>query len=428
MNPPLEPRRPVWLAVLCLGAAAAVLASPGPERTLFRDLPPNDPVREVIGSVLGSRFYSLRDRFSAEEWSGAGYGAAWDRARSYFPGQTYFVRPGTYFMTHGFDADGRLFMEIHDSPYLALCVENRRTFESGSIVDDYGRMRAAANGREAAGFREKLGPLEAGFLAEKARRDLRRALGEPLYARLLEAFREEDYHMLAGGLMHEGMHAGLSDTHAARLQTEFKAGKIPVQWDELRAFMAEIGYQARFSAWAAGEVRSGWGRMEPLLKGLEAFRRTSRLPVGGGRSRFDQIRTQAWAQAALLRLRARELWQSARRMQELASDFRRDYVRSDAPQDLETSLAGLERDMSAIVSAAGEAIQSDELALRALETVLNTWGAWADGRRPFPPPVTDSRAVVKQAQDIRWPVADTAAPAALMRRAGQELAKDQPAS
>lgn len=424
MSPPPRPRGVVWLAALTLFGAGVLLSRSTLERTLFKDLPSNDPVREIVATVLGSRSTPVRALFTPDEWSNGGYGAAWDGARSYFAGRAYFVRPGTYFMTHGFDADGLRFMEIHDSPYLTLCVANLLTYAPGSIVGDYGRMRAAENGREAAAFREKLGRLEEGFLDEKAHRDLRQTVGGPLYARLLQALREEDYHMLAGGLIHEGMHAGLDDARAARLQAEFKAGTRPVQWDELRAFMAETGYHARFGGWAVAGVRSSWGEIDALLKGLEKLRRTSRLPAGRSLTGFNRVRARAWAEAALVRLRAREIWQSARRMQELVAGFREDYFRGDAPQDLASLLDKLESGTASFAAAAGEAIQANELALRSLGEVLDAWGTWAGGRRPFPPPITDSQAVLKQAKSIRWPAADTETADRLMRRAGEELLRN----
>jgi hypothetical protein len=293
----------------------------------------------------------------------------------------------------------------------------------GSIVEEYGRMRAAANGTEAGGFREKTGRLESFFRDEKSRGELERALGGPLCARLLASLREEDYHMLAGGLMHEGMHAGLDAAQAARLQAEFKAGTRPVQWDELRAFTAEIGYHARFGGWAAADIGASWERIAALAKDLEAYRKMARLPAGTAKDRFDRIKAQIWAQAAFIRLRAREIWQSARRMEDLSISFRKDYVGTDVPADLEAMLAKLEESTSGFVTATETAIRSTELTLRALEALLDTWGVWASGRRPFPPPVTDSRAVLEQAGEIRWPAANTDASAALMRRAGQEIEK-----
>ena len=420
MNPPVKLRGALFAPVLCL-LAAAVLALPPRERTLFREIPPNDPVREVIAAVLGSRRCSLRDRFTAREWSTDGYGAAWERAKGYFPGKTFLVRPGTYFMTHGFDADGRLFMEIHESPYLALCVDNRRTFAPGAVVEEYRRMLAAANGGEAAGFAEKTGRLAASFRDEESHRRLRRALGGSLYLRLVEALRDEDYHMLAGGLIHEGTHAGLDDALVARLQREFKAGSRPVQWDELRAFMAELGYHARSCAPASADIEASWEQVGSLLKSLESFRKTPRLPAGNAKERFDRIAAQAGAQAALIRLRAREIWQSARRMQDLAEGFEKDYVKGTPPPDVGELLAGVGGGAAAFTQAAGGAIQATELAVRSLEAVLETWDAWAAGRRSFPPPVTDSQAIMTRAKGIIWPAPAAGPAAALMKKAAAAL-------
>ncbi|MCX6572762.1 MAG: hypothetical protein NTX99_02105, partial [Candidatus Aminicenantes bacterium] len=290
-------------------AAVAVLGWAPLDRTLFKDIPSNDPVREIVQTVLGSRFFSMRDGFPGKEWTEGGYGAAWERARQYFPGKTYYVVPGTFFMTHGFDADGRLFMEIHESAYLKLCVGNRRTFTPGSIVAAYGRMREPTAGPEAAAFREKLGRLEPFFRAEEAHRGLRQAMGEDLYLGLLKSLSEEDYHMIAGGFMHEGMHAGLDDALVARLQAEFSAGTRPVQWDELRAFMAEIGYHGPYGRWAAGDIAGHWRRVENLLGELEGLRKKPRLDSGSDRGKFERVRAQAWTHAALIRLRMREIWQ-----------------------------------------------------------------------------------------------------------------------
>ncbi len=324
--------RPLLPPLLLLLAAAAVLGRPPLERTLFKNIPRTDPAREVIRTVLGSRFYSMRDGFAASDWTGLGYGGAWERAKRYFPGNIYFVRPGTYFMTHGHDADGRLFMEVHESAYLTLCLENRRTFQPGSVVGEYGRMLGAANGREAAAFREKTGRLESYFRDEGANRRLRKALGDPLYLRLLEELREEDYHMLAGGLMHEGMHAGLDDAIVARVQAEFNAGRRAVQWDEMRAFMAEIGYHGSFCRWAADDIAGQWRQIEGLLSELEKLRKRPALRAEADEVRFEQARTRAWAFAALARLRMREVWQSARRMRDLSASFRKDYVRDTPPR------------------------------------------------------------------------------------------------
>jgi hypothetical protein len=411
-------------------ASIALPARPALDRTLFKDLAANDPVREVVQTVLGSRFFSMREAFPGREWTASGYGAAWDRARQYFPAKAYYVVPGTYFMTHGFDADGRLFMEIHESDFLKLCVENRRTFARDSVAGAYGRMLAATDGREAAAFGEKMGRLEPFFREAAALRGLEKTLGESSYPGFLKSLREEDYHMLAGGLMHEGMHAGLDDAIVSRLQADFSAGTKPVQWDELRAFMAEAGYHGAYGRWAGSDLAGHWRTIEGLLGELEGLRKKANLRPGTDENRFGRVRARAWAHAALLRLRTREIWQSARRMQDLAGSFREDYLRGAAPSDVESALAGLERDTSAYAAAAGEALQETELAVRSLEALLDTWGSWADGRRPFPPPVTDLQALVKRVEEIRWPdpAPASAGAAVLMKRAAEALSKERTSS
>ncbi len=367
----------------------------------------------------------MRDGFPPSEWTGLGYGGAWERAKRYFPGSIYLVRPGTYFMTHGFDADGRLFMEVHESAYLTLCVENRRTFAPGAIVEDYGRMLAATNGLQAAVFREKMGHLEACFRGEEAHGQLRKALGESLYLRLLKELREEDYHMIAGGLMHEGLHAGMDDALVARVQAEFNAGRREVQWDELRAFMAEIGYHAAYCRWATGDIAGLWRQIEGLLGELEGLRKRPSLRPGPDQARFERARAQAWACAALVRLRMREVWQSARRMQDLTGSFRKDYVKSTPPPEVEELLVRLDIGGNGFAASAGRSIQTTELAVRTLEEVLDQWSAWATGRRPFPPPITDSQAISRQVKDIPWPNPARDAAAALMKRAGEEIEKER---
>jgi hypothetical protein len=417
---------PAWIAL-----AAAAIAASGPipaDRTLFLDIPPNDPVREIVQTVLDSRFLSMRGIIPRGEWTAGGYGDAWKRVRRYFPGKTYYVVPGTYFMTHGFDPDGRLFMEIHESAYLALCVENRETFAPEAILGAFGRMREAADGRGAASFREKLGRLENYFGDEAALRGLRKSLGDEPFRALLKDLREEDYHMIAGGLMHEGVHAGLDDAVVARLQAEFGAGQRPVQWDELRAFMAEIGYHSAYVRWAAADVDGSWKNIERLLADLEGLRKMPRLGAGAEKARFDRVRARAWAAAVLVRLRMREIWQSARRMQDLAEGFRRDYVGSAPPADIEDLITRLEKDAGRYVAEAGEAIQAGGFAAASLDDVLDTWSEWAEGRRPFPPPVTDSRAVLDQAKAARWPAPPAGTAAALMKKADEALAKERAAS
>ena len=417
--------RRATVAALALSAFGLAAGHPR-ERTLFRELAPDEPVRGVLQAVFESSPDRIRRGFTEREWNAEGFGIAWDKARSYFPDKAYFVRPGTFFMTHGFDPDGRLFMEIHDSDYLELCAGNLRTFTAGGVVDDYARMRAADDGRDAAAFRDKTGRLEPSFRDEDSHRRLRDALGTPLHRRVLEALREENYHMLAGGLVHEGVHAGVDDASVARIQAEFRSGDRPVQWDELRAFMAESAFHARFCRWAAQDISATRAGIEAALRRLERLRRRPRLGPGRDRLEFERERAKACAFAALARLRMRESWQSVLRLQALVTGFRRDYVRGDPPADVAGRLAAHDRDTAAFVEASGKAVQGMELALRSVEETLDLWTAWADGRRPFPPPNTDSLATVKRLAAVAWPDPPVEGSWALMERAEAALQGGRP--
>lgn len=231
--------------------------------------------------------------------------------------------------------------------------------------------------------------------------------------------------MLAGGLMHEGVHAGLDDVLVARIQSEFKAGGRPVQWDELRAFMAEIVYHGIYGEWAAADLDAGRARTAGLLRKLEALRKRPRLRPGPDRAAFESLRAGIGVEIALGRLRMREIWQSARRAEGLLTSLRQDYVRGRAPEDVEGPLASLERDAARFTAAAGEAIGACELALRDLEKLLDQWDEWANGSRPFPPPVTDSNAAAGRAAAVGWPDPPVDGARGLISLAGRALERER---
>ena len=208
-------------------------------------------------------------------------------------------------------------------------------------------------------------------------------------------------------------------------RAEFNAGRREVQWDELRAFMAETGYHAAYCRWASGDVAGQWVQIEGLLRELEGLRKRPSLRPGPDQARFEKARAQAGAYAALLRLRMREVWQSARRVQDLAGGFRRDYVKSAPSAEIEGLFSRLDGETGGFAAAAGRSIQASELALRSLENVLDEWSAWAAGRRPYPPPITDSQAISRQIKTIRWPGLNTDVAASLMKRAEEEIEKER---
>jgi hypothetical protein len=424
MKPSAHPAKARLRGTAFILAVIPVLWGQAPTRTLFKDIPPADLRREVIQTVLDSPLDMLRARFPGREWIEGGYRDAWDRARRYFPASVYYVEPGTYFMTHGFGPDGRLFMEIHDSAYLSLSVANRRTFTDDSIVGEYGRMRDAAGGGEAAAFREKAGRLESHFRDEASKKRLRIMLGEALYSRFLRGLREENSHMFAGGLMHEGIHAGMDgEEFVVRIQAEFKGGRLAVQWDELRAFMAEAAFHGSFCRWAVDDIAAGVDEVEARLGMLETLRRKPRLVRAPDKERFEKAAAGIGAATALVRLRMRELWQSAQRLQGLVVHFQEDYLKPDPPPDVAALIAKLAGAIAGFTSDGGESIRRTELALRRLEEVLGQWDEWAAGLRPFPPPVTDSQDVLARVGQAAWPAPPAADADRLKKMAERELVK-----
>jgi hypothetical protein len=320
-------------------------------------------------------------------------------------------------------------MEIHDSAYLSLSVANRRTFTDGAVVGEYGRMLGALGGREAAAFQEKTGRLEPYFRDEASKKRLRKTLGEALYGRLLKGLREENYNMLGGGLIHEGMHAGMDgETLVARIQAEFKEGGLTVQWDELRAFMAEAGFHGAYCRWAADDIAAGWDEVEARLKELETLRRTPRLVRSPDKAKFERATAGLGAATAFTRLRMRELWQSAQRLQALLVNFQKDYLKPGSPAGIEDLMKKLAGDVAGFVGAVGESIQRTELAFRRLEEVQGQWDEWAAGLRPFPPPVTDSQDILAMAGKATWPVPPGADVDRLKKRAEEEIARERAVS
>ena len=147
---------------------------------------------------------------------------------------------------------------------------------------------------------------------------------------------------------------------------------------------------------------------------FEPLRRAPALRPGRDQLRFERGRARAWAFAALAHLRMRESWQSALRVKSLVEHFRRDYVRGEAPDDIAGPLASLDREAAAFVEAQGRAVQAAEYALLSLDATLDLWTDWAENRRPFPPPITDSIRIVSGLSDLVWPDPPAADALALM--------------
>jgi hypothetical protein len=209
----------------------------------------------------------------------------------------------------------------------------------------------------------------------------------------------------------------------ARIQAAFKGSGLTVQWDELRAFMAEAAFHRSFCRWAVNDIAAGRAEVGARLEMLETLRGSPRLVCAPDRERFERETAGIGVDTALIRLRMRELWQSAQRLQGLLVNFQKDYLKPDPPPEVDILITKLASDTAGFVGDAGESIQRSELALRRLEEVLGQWDEWAAGLRPFPPPVTDSKDVLARFGQTIWPAAPAADADRLKKMAERELAK-----
>jgi hypothetical protein len=404
-------------------AAQQPQSGPKPQRILFREIGPSDPKRDVIQNVLDSSFYSMRSGFSSSEWTSGHYGGAWERARQYFPNHVYYNPSQQYFMTHFFNPNGKLEMEIFDSDYLRMCVANRGTFTSRGIVASY-RTMLGADPQAAADFARKLGELEPYFRDESAKDRLKQMIGERLFDRLLGELRRENYHMFAGALLHEGMHAKMDDDKLVRaIQDEYKGCKLPVQWDELRAYMSEINYHSKFYTWAVGDMAASWRAIDSQLRELEAWRKRPKPLSAADRAKIEAIKARIKAYIALIRLRMREIWQSANRIKGLVLSFQQDYLKPAAPAEHREMLERLLVAVTDFCGRVGDEIMRQEVMLRDLEQQLNLWNKWAACELPSPPPPEVAADIIKRAKGTTWPVPPGDQAENIRKKAEREIGK-----
>ncbi len=413
------------IGMFVLSTALLSLPARANQKTLFRDLPVNDPKRVVIQNILRSPHYSMRSQFSPQEWRSGHYGGAWERARQYFPNHMFFVESDEYFMTHGFSAKGKLFIEVYNSAYLQSCVENYQTFQDRNIVSSYSQMLASGNDEAVRSFQEKMGQLESYFRDEESKNHLKKMLGTALYNQLLKELREENYHMFAAALLHEGMHAKMDDDQTvARIQNEYNACTLPVQWDELRAYMAEVNYHSQFYSWAVNNIFANWSQIAKYLGELEKFRNKPKPLSEQDKEKIEEIKAKIKARIALIRLRMRELWQSVQRMNSLLGHFKDNYIKNNAPAETRDMIDKLAVDIANFVTQVSTAIQNYEQMLRDLEQVLTLWNEWADCTRPDPPDKDVIDDIVKRGRGFRWPAPPVKQVQDIRKKADEEIVKN----
>ncbi len=415
-----------FTVILMVGLSIAFLPmlAQANQGTSFRNISPNDPKRQVIQTVLGSSHYSMKSSFGSREWTSGHYGGAWQRARQYFPNHMFYVESDQYFMTHGFTSEGKLYMQVFNSWLLQSCAENHQTFTNQNIVSSYNQMISSGNQQAVSQFQEKLGQLESYFRDEASKNRLKKMLGKRLYNQLLKELREENYHMFAAALLHEGMHAKMDDdATVARIQNDYKSCKLPVQWDEQRAYMAEISYHCRYYNWAVNNINYQWGKISNLLNELERFRNKPKPLSEADKEKIEQIKAKIKAHIALIRLRLREINQSVQRMTGLLANFKKEYVKDNAPADARESIDKLAASVAMFATQVGQTIQNTEALLKQLEQLLHLWNEWAKCNLDKPPSKEAGRDIIKQVRRISWPAPPIKQVEEIKKKAEGEIVK-----
>lgn len=409
------------LVLIALPLVAQAPAPP-PVRTPFEGVPPSDARKEIVQTVLSSPAHTT-GLMTEAAWKAGDLNLAWQRATQFFPGRAHFTTASDQFLTHFFNPLGYQELEIFDSDYLRMCVGNRSTFTREGVVGAYGGLRES-DPAGAASFSRKLGALEPYFRDEASKERLRNRLGGELFDHLLDSLRREGYHMFAGALIHEGSHARMDD--AARveaIQDEYKACKLPVQWDELRAYMTEINYHARFYNWAVGDIQASWKKIESLLKQLEALRKKPKPLSEADKEKLEEIKAKIKAYIALIRLRMREIETSAERMRGLMGNFRQEHIKPTAPATEQEMIKSIAAAVTNFVTAVGQELQRQELLLQGLEEYLDLWNRWAGCELKTPPDKKIVDDILKRAKGARWPAPPIAQVEELRKRGEKEIGK-----
>jgi len=230
----------------------------------------------------------------------------------------------------------------------------------------------------------------------------------------MSALREENTHLLTGALIHEGMHALLTDAQTANIQNDFKNGYLSMELNELRSYMAEIIYHCEYCDWAKENIDGHWDEISNLIKQLEALRHPKPPDVTKEeKEKVEQIKAQIKAHIAMIRVRLREIKQSAKRMEDLMTHYRQNYIRNisqdkdkiDADLKLKDNFNAMAVAVSAFRKAADKYAAEVEKGLKELENILDEWNKWADCTIKEPPPEKNTTALIDST--ITRPFPDT---------------------
>lgn len=377
-------------------------------QTSFKDMGSNTPNYQVIQRVVKSKRLKLAKYY--KNFKSGHYYGAWQKVDQYFPKNFYYNSSTTNFMHHWFNPKGKLEMSVYQSKELKRAVQNLETFHDRNIVNAYKSMRKKKDLTDANSFKEKLGLLEKYFLNDKDKAVLKKYLGSKLYKQMLRELREEGDHMFAAALLHEGMHAKVdNDATVAKIHNDFTSCKTPVQWDEFRGYMSEIGYHANYFRWSAQNINAHWGRINKLLKDLEKHRKKGKPKTKREKAKLEAIKAKIKAHIAMIRVRLREMQQSIDRMKNLMDYFQKNYVKSGKEKEYKNLaeykkiIDGVQKRVNDFAAKAQKTIDDLKKKLKDLEDILKTWNVWASCQIPKPPSKEKHEELVKKFKDVTWP-------------------------
>ena len=309
---------------------------PVQNQVAFKKMKDDDPRKQLMKTIFTNRRYPLMSEFSSHERGAGGYESAWNRAKQYFGnGQMFFNPNPTYLASHTFTEDGKLMMEVYNGEFFKELVYHMEYFTEDNVI------AYSFNGMNP-DFRGKMGYLSDYFQDKASMEKLKRYLGNlevtiegkkvdvGFFDHLLDNMKEENFHLISGALMHEGMHARVDDPNLAwKIHNQFVQCHFNFHWDELRAYMSEIKYHCKFIQWASKSILHYWNEIYKLMDNLNKLRRPKPPPITPReKEQIEMIKARIKANIALLRLRLREMDQSAKRMEFLAKHFIENYCKT----------------------------------------------------------------------------------------------------
>ena len=335
--------------------------------------------------------YLLKNIMSAKEYKEGQYSGAWNRARGYFPSRYVYVPNKNYLMMHGLHK-GRNCIEVYNTEILREIVQNQKIFNSNTIVKEYYEIKKNAEKKK--DFEEKLGRLAGYFDNNASKNMLKKYLGDKLYKQMLNALKEENTHMLTGALIHEGMHALLSNGTTANIQQDFGNGRLSLEINELRAYMAEILYHCQYCNWAKADIIGHWDDIAELIDDLEAVRKKPPDLTKAEKEKIEEIKAKIKAHIAMIRVRLREIKKSAERMDFLMGHYIENYMKTTDPKKdkidpdlkLKDNIEAMAVAVKVFKKEVDDYAKQMEQSLKDLESILDAWNVYKRCEKDNPPP------------------------------------------